>query len=70
MTTVPWYTVSGEGRFRVDVFLWVFTEHQIMSYGFNFDVKFLLILTYNLGSVEQIMDDPRFYVMWVVGLKV
>jgi hypothetical protein len=55
---------------RVNEFLWVFTEHQIMSYGFNFDVKILLILTYDLRSVDQILDDSPFYVMWGVKLKV
>jgi hypothetical protein len=46
--TVPWYTVSEEGRLPLDgvyKLLWVFTEHQIMSYIFNFVVEILLIMT-------------------------
>jgi hypothetical protein len=68
MTTVPWYTVSGDGLiscrclyYRANEFLWVFTEHQVMSCGFNFVVKILLILTYDLRSVDQIMGDSPFY---------
>jgi hypothetical protein len=56
--------------YRVNEFIWVFTEHQIMSYDFDFVVKILLIFTYDLRSVDQIVDDSPFYVMWVVGFKV
>jgi hypothetical protein len=64
--------VSEEGRFLADgfieanKFIWIFTEHQIMSYVFNFVVKIVLILTYDRHSVDQTMNDSLFYVMWVV----
>jgi hypothetical protein len=41
-----------------------------MSYVFNFVVEILLISTYDLRPVDQIMNDSPFYVMWVVGLEV
>jgi hypothetical protein len=41
-----------------------------MSYIFNFVVEILLILTYDLRSVDQIKNDSPFYAMWVVGLEV
>jgi hypothetical protein len=37
---------------------------------FNFVIEILLILTYDLGSADQTMNDSPFYVMWVVGLEV
>jgi hypothetical protein len=40
-----------------------------MSYVFNFVVEILLILTYDLRSVDQTVYDSPFYVMWVVGLE-
>jgi hypothetical protein len=45
-------------------------EYQIIFYGFNFVVNILLILTYVLRLVDQIMDHSLLYVMWVVGLEV
>jgi hypothetical protein len=30
----------------------------------------LLVLTYDLRSVDQTMNDFPFYVMWVVGIEV
>jgi hypothetical protein len=73
--TVHWYFVSEEGRFlvdgsiRVNEFFWIFIEHQIMSYVFNFVVEILLILTYDPRSVDQTVSDSPFYVMWVAGLE-
>jgi hypothetical protein len=55
-------------HYRVHEFLWIFIEHQIMSYGFKFIVKVLLISTYDLRFVDQTMNNSSFCVMWVVGL--
>jgi hypothetical protein len=41
-----------------------------MSYVFKSVVKILLVLTYNLRSVEKTMNDSLIYVMWVVELEV
>jgi hypothetical protein len=41
-----------------------------MFYIFSFVVKILLVLTYDLRSVAQTMNDSPFYVMWVIGLEV
>jgi hypothetical protein len=40
-----------------------------VSYIFNFFVEILLILTYDLRSVDQSMNDSTLYVM-VVGIEV
>lgn len=40
------------------------------SYILNFLVEIILILTYDLGSTDQTMNDSPFQVMWVVGLEV
>jgi hypothetical protein len=57
-----WRTISCLWiHYRVDEFFWIFIEHQIMSYVFNFIVKILLILTYDLCSVDQTMNDSPFY---------
>jgi hypothetical protein len=37
----------------ISEFLWVFSRYQIMFYFLNFPVEDLLILTYDLGSVDQ-----------------
>jgi hypothetical protein len=50
--------------------LWIFTEHQIMFYVSNFVVEILLILTYDLHSVDQTVNNSPFYVMWVVRIEV
>jgi hypothetical protein len=55
--------------YGVNKFFWIFTKHQIMSYVFNFVVEILLILTYDLRSVDQTVNDSPFYVVWVVGLE-
>jgi hypothetical protein len=41
-----------------------------MSYVPNFVVAIYLILTYDLSSVDQTLNDSPFYVMWVVGFEV
>jgi hypothetical protein len=41
-----------------------------MSCVFNFVVEILLILTYDLRSADQTMNDSPFYVMLVVELEV
>jgi hypothetical protein len=41
-----------------------------MPYVLNFVFEILLILTYDLGSTDQAMNDTPFRVMWVVGLEV
>jgi hypothetical protein len=41
-----------------------------MSYILNFHVEIFLILTYDLGSTEQAMNDSPFHVLGVVGLEV
>jgi hypothetical protein len=41
-----------------------------MSYVSDFVAKIILVLTYNLRSVEQTMGDSPFYVMWVVRIEV
>jgi hypothetical protein len=41
-----------------------------MSYVFNFVVEILLILTYDLRSVDQTVNHSPFYVIWVVELEV
>jgi hypothetical protein len=30
---------------------------------------FILILTYDLGSIDQAMNDSSFHMIWVVGLE-
>jgi hypothetical protein len=42
--------------------------HQIVSYILSFLVEILLVLTYDLGSTDQTMNNSPFHVMWVVGL--
>jgi hypothetical protein len=61
----PIYPVLHFEATNVLIFFWVFNKHQIMSYIFNFLVEILLILTYDLGSVDQSMNDSRFYVVCV-----
>jgi hypothetical protein len=64
-------TISyGWLQYRVNEFFRILTEHQVMSYVSDFVAKIILVLTYNLRSVEQTMDDSLFYVMWVVRVKV
>jgi hypothetical protein len=41
-----------------------------MSHVYNFIVEILLILTYELRSVDQTVNDCPFYVMFVVRLEV
>lgn len=38
-------------------------------YIFNFIVEILLILTCDLRSVDQTINDSPFYIMWVVGFE-
>jgi hypothetical protein len=57
-------------HYGINEFLWVFINHQIMSYVLNFIVEILLILTYDLRAVHQNIHDSPFYVMWVVELEV
>jgi CRISPR/Cas system CMR-associated protein Cmr1 (group 7 of RAMP superfamily) len=45
-------------------------QNEIIPHDLNFPVKILLILTYDFGSVDQIMNSSLFYMMWVVGLGV
>jgi hypothetical protein len=40
-----------------------------MSYVPNFVVEILLILTRDLASADQTMNDSPFYVIWVAGLE-
>jgi hypothetical protein len=49
-------------------YLWVFIKYQIMSYVLNFLVE-VLILTYDLGSTDQAMNDDSFQVMQMLGLE-
>jgi hypothetical protein len=64
-------TLSGRWpHYVVNEFFSVFIKHQIMSYVFNFVVENLLILTYDLRSADQTMNDPPFNAIWVVGLEV
>jgi hypothetical protein len=53
--TVPWYIILEGGQllldgfhYRVHEFFWIFTEHQIMSYFFNFFTEIILVLAYDL----------------------
>jgi hypothetical protein len=57
-------------HYGVNEFLRAFVKHQIVSYVPNFVAKILLILTHDLDSTDQTMNDSTFYVMWVVGLEV
>jgi hypothetical protein len=57
-------------HYGVTEFSWTFTKHQIVNYVSNFVVEILLILKYDLRSVDETMNDSPFYVMWVVGLEV
>jgi hypothetical protein len=41
-----------------------------MSYVLSFTVEILLILTYDLCSTDQTMNDSLFHVIWVVRLEV
>jgi hypothetical protein len=41
-----------------------------MSNVFNFLAEIPPILTYDLRSGDQTMNDSPFYMMWVVGLEV
>jgi hypothetical protein len=41
-----------------------------MSDVFNFVVEILLILTYDLRSIDQILDDFPLHVMWVVEVQI
>jgi hypothetical protein len=40
-----------------------------MSYVPNFVVEILLILTRDLGSADQTMNDSPFYVIWVAEFE-
>jgi hypothetical protein len=40
-----------------------------MSYVLNFLVEILLILTYDLASTDQAMNDSSFHMVWVGGLE-
>jgi hypothetical protein len=55
---------------EVNEFLWVCFKRQIMSYSYilNFLDANLRILTYDLGSTVQYMNDSPCLVMWVVWL--
>jgi hypothetical protein len=71
--TVSWYVVHEKGQFLLDgfnEFSSAFIKYQIVPYVLNFLVEILLILTYDLGSPDQAMNDSAFHVMWVVGLEV
>jgi hypothetical protein len=57
-------------HYRVNVFLWALIKYQIMSHVFNFLFEILLILTHDLGSTDQTINDSAFHVMWVVELEV
>jgi hypothetical protein len=57
-------------QYEVIKFLWVFIKHQIMLYVLNFLAEILLILTYDLGSIDRTMNDSPFHMMWVVGFEV
>jgi hypothetical protein len=57
-------------HYGVIEFLWVFVKHQIMSYVLNFLVEIILILTYDLSSTDQTVNDSSFQVLWKVGLEV
>jgi hypothetical protein len=76
VTIVTFYVVPEEGRLLLDGFI---TE-SMNSFGYflsirlfyvlNFVAKIILILTYDLGSADETMNDFLFYVMWVVGLDI
>jgi hypothetical protein len=73
--TVSWYIVSEEGGLLLDGFSMESTNScwyplRIMSSLLNLIVEILLILTYNLGSTDQTMNDSTFHVMWAVRLEV
>jgi hypothetical protein len=54
--------------YGVNKLLCVFIKHQMMSYVLNFIVEIFLILTYDLSSADQIMNESPFYMMWVIPL--
>jgi hypothetical protein len=68
--------VSEEARFLADGFITESTNSFGYSLStrsclvFNFVVEIPLILTYDIRSFAQTMNDSPFYVMWVVGLEV
>jgi hypothetical protein len=69
--SIPRRTVASRWlHYGVNEFLCVFVKHQIMSYLPNFLVEILLILTYDLGSTDQTMNDSPFHVRWVIGFEV
>jgi predicted amino acid-binding ACT domain protein len=41
-----------------------------MSLVSNILVEILPMLTYNLDSIDQTMNDSPFHMMWLVGLQV
>jgi hypothetical protein len=53
----------------INKFLWVFIKYQIMSCVLNFSVEIVPVLTYDLGSTDQAMNDSSFHVVGVVGLN-
>lgn len=74
MMTIPWYTVSEEGRLLLDGFVVESTnsceciQHQIKSYVIKLPVDILMNRIYVLGPTDQTMDS-LFHVRWVVGLE-
>jgi hypothetical protein len=49
--------------------LWVFIKYQIIFYVLNYPGEILPVLTYDLGAVDQAMNNFPFHVMGVVRLE-
>jgi hypothetical protein len=64
IVTVPRWLQNGGC-----VFLWIFSELEIINLVLNFLVEFLLISTHEVGPIDQTLISFRLYVMWVALLQ-